>query len=98
MQKDSTSFGSQFSQIAWVVADILALEKFFRKVFGISYFVKMENLHSQELEGRYFGKVDNHVFHLYLAYSGESIFQEFLNKHPIVRHALSDTNSLDIIN
>lgn len=94
MQDKSTTFGSKFSQVAWVVPDILASEKFFREVFGISHFVKMENLHSQQLEGRYHGEADNYFFHLYLAYSGDSmleliqpvsgksIFQDYLDLHP----------------
>ena len=94
MQTHSASFGSQFSQIAWVVPDILASEKYFRDVLGISNFVKMENLRSEDLKGKYYGQPDNYVFHLYLAYSGEtmleliqpisgeSIFMEYLNDHP----------------
>jgi hypothetical protein len=54
----------------------------------------MENLRSEELEGRYYGNPDNYVFHLYMAYSGgtmleliqpvsgESIFAEYLQKNP----------------
>ena len=94
MENVSTSFGSQFSQVAWVVPDIIASEKYFREVVGISNFVKMENLRSEELQGRYFGKADNYVFHLYIAYSGgtmleliqpisgESIFAEYLQTNP----------------
>ncbi len=93
MQTGKTSFGSSFSQVAWVVPDILAAEKFFKNVLGISSFAKLENLQSQELEGRYYGEPDNYVFHLYLAYSGgslieliqpisgKSIFQEYLDEH-----------------
>ncbi len=94
MESVSNSFGSQFSQVAWVVPDIIASEKYFRDVLGISNFVKMENLRSEELEGRYYGNPDNYVFHLYMAYSGgtmleliqpvsgESIFAEYLQKNP----------------
>ncbi len=94
MESVSNSFGSQFSQVAWVVPDIIASEKYFRDVLGISNFVKMENLRSEELEGRYYGNPDNYVFHLYMAYSGgtmleliqpvsgESIFAEYLRNNP----------------
>ena len=89
-----TSFGSHFSQVAWVVNDIQTTEKFFRDVFGITHFVKLENLLSQDLEGTYYGKPANFEFHLYLAYSGESMieliqpvsgqsmYQDFLEQKP----------------
>ena len=89
-----TSFGSRFSQIAWVVSDIQAAEKFFREVIGVPDFVKMENLRSEDLEGKYYDKSASYSFHLYMAYSGEtlieliqpvsgqSIFQDYLIKHP----------------
>lgn len=41
---NNTSFGLRFGQIAWVVSDIEAAEKFFREVMGVPKFVKMENL------------------------------------------------------
>ena len=91
---EKTSFGSRLGQIAWVVSDIQAAEKFFREVVGVPTFVKMENLHAEELEGSYYGKPGTYSFHLYMAYSGESligliqpisgqsIFQDYLEKHP----------------
>src|SRR5688500_10249939 len=90
----TTSFGSRFGQIAWVVKDIVAAETFFREVIGIRNFVKMENLRAEELEGSYYGKPGTYSFHLYMAYSGESlieliqpvsgqsIFKDYLEKHP----------------
>jgi len=89
-----TIFGSHFSQVAWVVKDIQAAEKFFQTVIGIGNFAKLENLRAQELEGTYYGKPANFEFHLYMAYSGESlieliqpvsgqsIFQDYLEKNP----------------
>ena len=89
-----TIFGSKFGQIAWVVRDIQSAEQFFREVIGIPNFVKMENLHANELEGSYYGKPGDYTFHLYMAYSGDSlleliqpvsgqsIFQDFLDTHP----------------
>lgn len=90
----STSFGSRFAQIAWVVKDIQAAEKFFKEVVGVPNFVKMENLQAADLEGKYYGKPGNFTFHLYLAssgdsmleliqpVSGQSIFQDYLDLHP----------------
>jgi methylmalonyl-CoA/ethylmalonyl-CoA epimerase len=60
---------------------------------GVHNFVKLENLQAEELEGTYYGKPGNYVFHLYMAYSGDtlieiiqpvsgqSIFQDYLDKH-----------------
>ncbi|GEO05182.1 hypothetical protein AAE02nite_28460 [Adhaeribacter aerolatus] len=91
---ETTTFGSRFSQIAWVVKDILASEKFFREVLGVLNFAKMENIRAEETEGTYKGKPGNYTFHLYMAYSGDtlleliqpvsgqSIYQDFLEKHP----------------
>lgn len=89
-----TTFGSQFAQIAWVVKDIHASEKFFRDVFGVSNFAKMENIRAEETEGTYKGQPGNYSFHLYMAYSGDtmleliqpvsgqSIYQDYLDIHP----------------
>ena len=90
----TTSFGSNFSQVAWVVQDIKASEKFFREAKGINNFVKLENLRAQDDEGTYYGKPGNFEFHLYMAYPGESmieliqpvsgqnIFSDYLEKNP----------------
>jgi methylmalonyl-CoA/ethylmalonyl-CoA epimerase len=89
-----TSFGSHFSQLAWVVNDIQTAEKFFRNVMGITNFIKLDNLRAQELEGTYYGKPANFEFHLYMAYSGgsmieliqpvsgQSIYRDYLEKNP----------------
>ena len=89
-----SSFGSQFAQVAWVVSNIQAAEKFFREVMNAPQFVKMENLRSEDLQGSYYGKPGSFSFHLYMAASGEtlieliqpvsgqSIYQDFLDKHP----------------
>ncbi len=94
MHLESSLIGSRFGQIAWVVPDIKAAEKFFREVIGVPEFVKMENLRADELEGIAYGQPANFVFHLYMAYSGgslleliqpvsgQSIFQDYLDKHP----------------
>src|SRR6476469_9977123 len=89
-----TTFGLHFRQIAWVVNEIQAAEKFFRDIMGLTYFVKLENLRAQEHEGTYYGKPAHFEFHLYMAYSGEtmieliqpvsgqSIYQDYLDKEP----------------
>ena len=93
-QSSSTSFGKNFAQIAWVVKDIHVAEKFFKEVVGVPNFVKMENLSASDLEGTYYGKPANFVFHLYMVASGDSlieliqpvsgksIFQDYLDKNP----------------
>ena len=90
----STSFGSHFTQVAWVVKDIKVAEKFFQEVLGAPDFVKMENIRAEEVEGTYNGKPGNYSFHLYLAYSGgsmleliqpvsgQSMYQEYIDRHP----------------
>lgn len=94
MHSGNSHIGSRFSQIAWVVPDIQAAEKFFREVIGVPEFVKMENLRADELEGHAYGKPAKFVFHLYMTYSGgslleviqpvsgDSIYQDYLDKHP----------------
>ena len=93
-QMTAKSLGSRLSQVAWVVKDIRRAERFFNEVIGVPEFLKMENLNSAELEGTYFGKPADYTFHLYLAYSGnsmveliqpvsgKSIFQDFLDSQP----------------
>lgn len=89
----STLIGNSFVQVAWVVPDIKRAEKFFIETIGIPRFMKMENLRAQDIEGTYKGEPGDYEFHLYLAYSGEtmveliqpvsgsSIYKDFLDKH-----------------
>jgi catechol 2,3-dioxygenase-like lactoylglutathione lyase family enzyme len=82
-----------FCQVAWVVRDIAAAERFFVETMGISRFMHMDNLAAKDLEGTYLGKPANWVFHLYVAYAGDtqieliqpvsgaSMFQESLDRH-----------------
>jgi methylmalonyl-CoA/ethylmalonyl-CoA epimerase len=89
----STLIGNHFGQVAWVVRDIEATEKFFREILGVPRFLKMENLRAQDLEGTYRGEPGDFEFHLYLTYSGEtmleliqpisgrSIYTDFLEKN-----------------
>ncbi len=93
VQSKNKNFSSRLGQVAWVVSDIQAAEGFFQEVMGVPNFVKLENLQAEELEGTYYRKPGNYVFHLYMAYSGDtlieiiqpvsgqSIFRDYLNKH-----------------
>ena len=86
-------FGNNFAQVAWVVTNIDRTAKFFQEVKGVPRFYKMENLHSKDLEGTYYGKPADFEFHLYLAVSGgimleliqpisgKSIYSDFLTNH-----------------
>jgi methylmalonyl-CoA/ethylmalonyl-CoA epimerase len=88
------SVGTRFGQVAWVVPDIRAAERFFRETLGVPGFAKLENVRAQDTAGTYRGQRGDFVFHLYMAYSGgalleliqpvsgASIFQEFLATHP----------------
>jgi methylmalonyl-CoA/ethylmalonyl-CoA epimerase len=83
----------RFCQVSWVVKDIAAAEKFFVETMGVVRFMHMENLSAKDTEGTYLGKPGNWVCNLYLAYagdtqieliqpvSGESMFQESLDRH-----------------
>jgi methylmalonyl-CoA/ethylmalonyl-CoA epimerase len=82
-----------FCQVAWVVRDIAAAEKFFVETMGISRFMHMDNLAAKDTEGTYLGKPGNWVCNLYIAYagdtqieliqpvSGDSMYQESLDRH-----------------
>jgi hypothetical protein len=48
-----------FCQVAWVVRDIAAAEKFFVEVIGIPRFLHMDNLAARDTEGTYLGKPGN---------------------------------------
>jgi methylmalonyl-CoA/ethylmalonyl-CoA epimerase len=94
MSSEFTPLGTRFAQVAWVVPDIRAAERFFRETMGVSAFAKLENIRAQDTAGTYRGQPGDFVFHLYMAHSGESlleliqpvsgqsIFQEFLDDHP----------------
>ena len=94
-----TLIGAPLAQVAWVVRDIQAAEKFFQETLGVGRFWKMENLRAQEMDGTYYGQPGDWEYHLYLAYlgemqieliqpiSGRSIFHDFLDRHgPGVQH------------
>ena len=82
-----------FCQVAWVVRDIVAAERFFLETMGVSRFLHMDNLAAKDTQGTYLGKPGNWVCHLYIAYAGDtqveliqpvsgaSMFQESLEQH-----------------
>jgi methylmalonyl-CoA/ethylmalonyl-CoA epimerase len=82
-----------FCQVAWVVRDIQAAEKFFIETMGISRFLHMDNLAAKDTEGTYLGKPGNWVCNLHIAYAGDiqieliqpvsgaSMYQESLDRH-----------------
>jgi catechol 2,3-dioxygenase-like lactoylglutathione lyase family enzyme len=80
------------AQIAWVVPDITAAERFFQKTLQFPSFARMEHLKAEDLEGSYRGAPAKFEFHLALAISagwmveliqpvsGRSIYQDFLDQ------------------
>lgn len=69
--KNTLNLAPNFCQIAWVVKDIAAAEKFFIETMGIEKFFRMENLSAKDTEGTYSGKPADWVFNLYIAYAGD---------------------------
>ena len=61
-----------FCQVAWVVRDLAAAEKFFVETMGISRFMHMDNLAAKDTEGTYLGKPGNWVCNLHIAYAGDT--------------------------
>jgi methylmalonyl-CoA/ethylmalonyl-CoA epimerase len=89
-----TSLDLKFAQIAWVVKDIKVAENFFRDTMGVSNLSKVDTIRVKEFEGTYYGKPSNAESLVAIAYyggtfieliqpvSGNSIFQDYLNKNP----------------
>ena len=83
----------KFCQVAWVVKDIVAAEKFFVETMGIPRFMHMDNLSAKDTQGTYMGKPADWVCHLHIAYAGDaqieliqpvsgaSMFQDSLDQH-----------------
>lgn len=92
MHPTQNPFGRNFAQIAWVVPDIAAAERFFQGTLGVSGFRRM-NVRAAEVEGTYHGEPGDYEFDLSLAYSngwmleliqhvsGRSIYKDFLDQH-----------------
>ncbi len=82
-----------FCQIAWVVQDITAADKFFIETMGIPRFLHLDGLAAKDTEGTYLGKPGDWVFNLYIAnagdtqieliqhVSGASMFEESMRQH-----------------
>jgi len=89
-----TFFDLQLTQIAWVVKDIKAAERFFREALGIDNFSKAEIINVGEFGGTYYGEPCNAESLVSMAYNGgtfleliqpvggKSIFQDYLDKNP----------------
>lgn len=90
----ASALGTSFGQVAWVVPDISAAERFFRDTLGVPDFAKLENVRAVDTAGTYQGRPGDFVFHLYMASSngvlleliepvaGESIYRDYLAEHP----------------
>ncbi|HET6996030.1 MAG TPA: VOC family protein [Chitinophagaceae bacterium] len=89
-----TSVDLQFTQIAWVVKDIKAAERFFKEAIGLDSFSKTSISRLNEYEATYYGEQCDAENLVSLAYTGEtfveliqpvsgrSIFQDYLDKNP----------------
>jgi hypothetical protein len=89
-----TFFGAQLAQVAWVVKDITTAEKFFKDVLGIHNFGKVITIRAKEINGTYYGEPSDAEWLVSAAYSGgtfieliqpvsgNSIFQDYLDKNP----------------
>lgn len=87
------AIAAAFCQVAWVVRDLEAAEKFFIETMGVSRFMHMDNLSAKDTEGTYLGEPGDWVCNLHIAYagdtqieliqpvSGSSIFQESLDRY-----------------
>lgn len=83
-----------FAQIAWVVKDIEAAERFFRESMGIGNFSKAEIVRLKEFKGTYYGEPTDAENLVSMAYnggifieliqplSGLNMFQDYLDKNP----------------
>jgi methylmalonyl-CoA/ethylmalonyl-CoA epimerase len=105
-----TAFGSQLTQVAWVVKDIKTAENFFRDMMGAGNFSNIINIRSQEFEGTYYGKPSDAEWLVSVVYSGgsfieliqpvsgRSIFQDYLEKNPAggVQHVAYNVPAADL--
>jgi methylmalonyl-CoA/ethylmalonyl-CoA epimerase len=94
MNTVKTSSELKLAQIAWVVKDIKAAEKFFKQTLGISNFSSTFPSRSKDYKGTYYGKPSDAETLVSMGYSGDtfieliqpvsgqSIFQDFLDKNP----------------
>jgi len=101
-----TSLGLGFTQIAWVVKDISATERFFKDTMGISNFSKVQTIRARDFEATYYGKPSDAESLVSIAYSGgtfieliqpdpgNSIFRDYLNENPAggIQHVAFSTS------
>lgn len=52
----AVSLAPDFCQVAWVVKDIEATEKFFTETMGVNKFLHFDNLAATDTNGTYLGK------------------------------------------
>ena len=88
------NLGLKLTQIAWVVKDIQTTLRFFQDVMGINNFSKVDTIRVKEFGATYYGRPSNAESLVSLAYSdgifieliqpvsGNSIFQDFIDKNP----------------
>jgi methylmalonyl-CoA/ethylmalonyl-CoA epimerase len=89
-----TSLHLEFAQIAWVVKDIHATEKFFNDTMGITTFSKVATSRATDYKGTYYGEpsMAENLFsqaysggifiELIQPLSGNSVFKDYLDKNP----------------
>lgn len=87
-------FVSSFAQVAWVVKDITAAERFFREAMGIGNFSNAGVIRLAEFGATYYGEPCDAESLVSMAYSGgtfieliqplsgRSIFKDYLDKNP----------------
>ena len=61
-----------FCQVAWVVRDMAAAEKFFIENIGVERFMHLDNLAAKDTEGTYLGQPGDWVINLHIAYAGDT--------------------------
>lgn len=105
----AAAFNLSLAQVAWVVKDITAAERFFKDTMGIGI-GKFETSKAEDYNGTYYGEspdAENLVAHGYSggAYieliqpvSGKSIFRDYLDKNPAggIQHMAYTTSAEEL--
>ncbi|GAB3208459.1 VOC family protein [Nocardia tengchongensis] len=106
---DSTSVaGGPVTQIAWVVTDIEASERFLKTTMGAGGWMRMPDIHFAPETCRYRGEPADFTAHISLSYSGDtqleliqpvrgkSIYTEFLERGgPGLHHVCMEPEDFD---
>lgn len=106
---EAAAFNLSLAQVAWVIKDITAAERFFKETLGISIGT-IETSKASDYNGTYYGKpsdAENLVAHGYSggAYieliqpvSGNSIFRDYLDKNPAggIQHLAYTTSAEEL--